>query len=87
MSDAADTHYTMIYEPEEIIAHMTQTNKERKANERQRKKELGLVRLDCWCTPEQKAAMKAILAYLQSEYCGPLVINSLNIEVKKGLRD
>ena len=87
MSDAAVTHYTMVYELQEIIAHMTQTNKERKAKERQRKRELGLARLECWCTPEQKTAMKAILAYLQSDYCGPLAINSLNIEVKKGLRD
>lgn len=58
------------------------SNKERKAKERQRKKELGLVRWECWVTPDQREVMQAFLACLQAGYTGPLKVNGIDIEIK-----
>ena len=60
-------------------------NKEYKARERQRKKELGFVRWECWCTPEHREVMQVVLSCLQADYAGPVKVNSLELEIKNSI--
>ncbi len=44
---------------------------QRKAAERQRRKDAGLVRVEAWLRPEEIAALKAFIAKLEADRTAP----------------
>lgn len=61
------------------------SNKQRKADERKKKKELGLVRYEFWSTQDQREIMRVFLSSLKAGYIGPLEINGIKIDIKNRL--